>query len=71
MAYDADDRITVVAAATTVGVSVDLGEAQVNARVPLPAGAAHMDEQQLRSASLKAARRALEIVLQDLQSAGG
>ena len=56
-----DERISVVASATSVGVTLALGEVQVSVRAPPPSGAAAMAPEQLQTAALRAARRVLEV----------
>lgn len=64
-----DDRIAVVVGGTSVGVSINLGDVVVSVNAPHPSGAGSLNEAQLRSAALRAARRALEVALQELGAA--
>lgn len=70
MAYDVEDRVAVVVTPTTMGVTVTLGEVQVTVRSPLPPGSSQMTEQQARAGALRAARRALEVALEELHQNG-
>ena len=63
-----DQRIAVVAAVGTVGVTVTLGDVQVTVRTPSPPGSASMSAEALRAAAIRAARRALEVALEELIS---
>lgn len=66
-----DEWIAVVAAAETVGGTLSLGAVQVSVRTPTPQGSAQMSSEALRTAAIQAARRALEVALEELTSEGG
>ncbi len=60
------DRIEVVAALTTIGVTLRLGDVVVTVTLPAPASLREMSEDQARATALRQARRALEVARDEL-----
>ena len=61
-----EERITVVAGATTYGVTLNLGDTLVTVRTPRSAAEIGLTDEQTRAASLRNARRALEVALEEI-----
>ena len=66
-----DDRVSVIAGATSVAVTLTVGQTQVSVRVPRTAGDTWWSEEQLRATALRSARRALEVAIDEIGLSNG
>ena len=66
MSTNTRDRVAVTAGERRLGVSIQIGEVVVTIAGPAPPGAMERTEEQVRSAALRLASRALEVAHQEI-----
>ena len=66
-----DDRISVTASATTLGVSMHLGDTVVALTLPAPKGLGDVQPDAARAVALRLASRALDVAQEELRQAQG
>ena len=66
MPSPSSSRIHVTAGLSMVGVVIAIGDVQTAITLPAPNGGAQLTEDQVRTAALRAARRALDVAREEL-----